>query len=66
MFDESGVQGSNYLYLIFARNLSFDLLNLKIYSAPFHKPRKKKQIFKFKSVKEDPTDVKLASRLFKR
>lgn len=45
MFDESGVQGSNYLYLIFARNLSFDLLNLKIYSAPFHKPRKKKTDF---------------------
>ena len=41
MFNESGVQVSNYLYLIFARNLSFDLLNLKIYSASFHKPRKK-------------------------
>lgn len=65
MFNESGVQASNYLYLIFARNLSFDLMNLKIYSASFHKPRKK-NIFKFKSVKEDPTDVKLASRLFKR
>lgn len=41
MFNESGVQASNYLYLIFARNLLFDLMNLKIYSASFHKPRKK-------------------------